>query len=269
MRLIEALKQNFPHLSQKQMRDLIKAKQVLWRGRAAKISDDIARPDELSIPATFLQTALQPNPDLQIQILFEDEDFLFVEKPANMHSVAQSFAELNSVANAILNTHPEQIALHPLECGLAHRLDFETTGVMVAAKNATAYEFLRHSFQNAQIEKIYMAVTAKRAPRLGLYRACVVDGAKSAKRIHLTSEQINDKVLETEILDAKASGTDFIITLKLVTGHRHQIRAQLALLDCPLKGDTLYGDLHEPPFQLHAQSLAFFYNGKTYYVESV
>ena len=269
MRLIEALKIKFPHLSQKQMRDLIKSKNVMWRGRAAKISDTVANPQELSIPESLLQTQLQPNPNLKIEILFEDADFLFVEKPAGIHSVAQSFDEMHSVANAILHTHPELATLNPLECGLAHRLDFETSGVMVAAKNKLAYEFLRYSFQNAQVEKIYKAMTAKRPPRFGLYRACVLDGAKSSKRVHLTSEQINDKVLETEILDAQKSGDDFIISIKLVTGHRHQIRAQLALLDCPLKGDTLYGDPHEPPFQLHAQSLAFFYNGKNYRVESL
>lgn len=268
MRLLEALKIQFPHLSQKQKRDLIKHKQILWRGHPAKLSDDITHPHELSVPQKYQNTALKPNPEISIHILFEDDLFMFVNKPQNLHSVAVSFSDTHTVANGILNTHPQQIEIHPLECGLAHRLDFETSGVMVVAKTKEASIFLRDSFQNNKIDKIYTAITALTPPPCGIYTACVLDSAKSAKSVKLTTERINDFIITTEIVKTEKLDTDYKITVRLISGHRHQIRAHLALLGCPLKGDTLYGDVHEPPFALHAERICFVYQSKTYSVDS-
>lgn len=269
MKLLKAVRTRFPSLSQKQARELLRNKQIKINGRVAKISDLISVADEIQIPTEFLQNELKPNPDLNITLLKETDDFLFIDKPHRLHSVAQSFTDTDTVANWLIAHDKNLKTLDPLECGLGHRLDFETAGVMVAAKNLKAYEFLRNAFSQNKVEKIYQCVITDTAPAPGEY-TLYFDLSNKNKRIVKTlpeNEYLKPsitKILETKPLEQGRTE----LTIELVTGARHQIRCQLKELDAPILGDNLYGGQPHPELQLIAKSLKFTFEEKKYHAVS-
>src|SRR5688572_26252622 len=101
---------------------------------------------------------LNSNPDLPCRLLKKTADFIFFEKGAGVHSVAHDATETNSASNWLLSVDSDLHEIHPLECGLVHRLDEGTSGVMVAARNPESFEHLEKLFRKKEVEKIYLCV---------------------------------------------------------------------------------------------------------------
>ncbi|MFH2205142.1 MAG: RluA family pseudouridine synthase [Elusimicrobiota bacterium] len=262
MKLLQAVREKYPQLSRKKARALLRAGKIRLNKRRAKISDRVRAADTVSIPREHLADHLTANSALKISVLKETAEFLFLRKPSGVHSVAQDFADTNSVANWLLSHDPGCAALHPLECGLAHRLDYETSGVMVAAKTKTALAFLRRAFKERRVEKIYTCLVSGEPLARGVYRASARPGAKSAKKVRLSPQAAGGPELITEVRSCRRAGKYYRLTLQLITGYRHQLRAQLALLERPIAGDPLYGGAPAPRLMLHARSLAFQHAGR-------
>jgi 23S rRNA pseudouridine1911/1915/1917 synthase len=155
--------------------------------------------------------------------------------------------------------HPEcaTVADDPREGGLVHRLDTDTSGVIVAARTRDAWLALRHAFATRQVEKRYLALVAGHAPP----RAEVsVPLAQAGPRVRAADDDAAAQPAHTE-LERLADGVDVSLVLAVSrTGRRHQIRAHLAWLGYPIVGDTLYGGppapAGAPGHFLHAAALS-------------
>jgi 23S rRNA pseudouridine1911/1915/1917 synthase len=255
IRIVQALREAFPNFSRTQAEKLIRSGKVLVNGKLARFGSRVA--DNAKISLVDTATKLMPNAKLSCRLLRQTKDFLFLEKPSGMHSIALDFDETNSVANWLISVDVAQAELDPLEAGLVHRLDFETSGVMVAAKNATAKKILEKSFREHRIRKEYTCLVDKPL-KPGLYRAYAGKNPKSDKKIHI-QERASQKLtsLRTEILSITKASAGFLVRVNLITGYRHQIRAHLALLGSPIRGDKLYGGAKAERLYLHAQILEF------------
>jgi 23S rRNA pseudouridine1911/1915/1917 synthase len=266
MRLTKHIKALYPQLSQRLIKELIENGDVLVNGYKTKLHTMVSGDEKIEIDEKFLQTSLKSNVELACETLKETDDYIIFSKPAGIHSVAQKYWETDTVANWLLSKTPNADEISsPLESGLIHRLDRDTSGVMIAAKNLPTYDQLTGMMRDQKINKTYTCIVTGKAPEQGSHYALNVSRAKGAPTVKLemideetANEFSNDmNFAHTRVLDIQDHEKGHLLQIKLITGVRHQIRAHLAALSSPILGDELYGGEPADRLYLHATSLEF------------
>jgi 23S rRNA pseudouridine1911/1915/1917 synthase len=259
-RLISRLKDIYPQFSRRLLEGFLEEKRVYLNGKILTQKVWVGDEDEiqLKIPRDY-RHVLVANPKVACRLLGDDDDFIFLEKAHRVHSVALDFQETESVANWLLSIDPHLSQIHPLECGLAHRLDYETSGVMVAARTVSVFEDLKKQFTDRNVEKQYECLVRGVIPDFGLHTAFAGAHRKTEKRVVMAPQKTaRFKIpVSLEILSCEAEGKNHRLKIRLITGFRHQIRVQLAHGGCPLVGDELYGGVKAERLMLHATFLSF------------
>jgi 23S rRNA pseudouridine1911/1915/1917 synthase len=146
-------------------------------------------------------------------------------------------------------------------CGVTHRLDRPTSGVVVFAKTSKALSRLNEMFRNGEVDKTYWAIVKNRPPKdedtLTHY---LIKNEKTNKSTAYDSEKPNTKKAILHYKLRAASQKYFLLEVDLETGRHHQIRCQLAKIGCPIKGDLKYGAERSNPdgsISLHARTISF------------
>ena len=209
-----------------------------------------------------MTTTQAPNPP--ISIIREDASWLVVAKPAGIHSVEQRGSDAPSVEAWLRAERPELVELD--KCGLVHRLDYETSGCLLVAKNADTRERLREAFsgRGGDIRKTYLARVVGRLPErvmAGAFTLSFTSRHKGSAKVTVHTRGEPDTIGRCRwrvrsVAGEGAAATTLLEVELLGPGRRHQIRAGLAFEGHPLAGDTLYGDreaAHRP--LLHAWRL--------------
>jgi 23S rRNA pseudouridine1911/1915/1917 synthase len=217
----------------------------------------------------------------ELSVLFEDGQLLAVDKPAGVHSAPLRRGESDTLLGLVIARYPEVAGLpgiKPVEPGLLHRLDRETSGVLLVARTAEAFRSLRAAFAAGRVRKEYIALCACRieAPtgkRLWLesrfapfgrggQRVRVLlpgkEGRPRAQRAR-KDRKASPRLYRTEVQVLERRGSWALVRASLLRGFRHQVRAHLAHLGLPIAGDDLYG-VEAPPgaperLYLHASAL--------------
>jgi len=206
-----------------------------------------SQPRRFPIPETL---------ELKKRIIFENEDLIVLDKPAGIpcHPTVDNSQE-NLISYFKLQTDFELL--------LTHRLDVPTTGLLVFAKNKKAQKDFHEILKKREIKKIYQAkVEAPGVPE-GMYEHHMLKTEFAPKEIrHMASEQT--QVCQMRVLKNQIKGSESRLTIELLTGRTHQIRAQLSFLGFPILGDQLYktGSNKKPDFEigLRCISLEFTWN---------
>jgi RluA family pseudouridine synthase len=192
----------------------------------------------------------------QLNLLYEDDDILVVSKASGLLSVA-SEAEKEETAlkylNEYLRAKKKQQRVHPV-----HRLDRDTSGVMMFAKNFKTKEKLKLKFAAHDIERTYVAVVEGRlSPSRGTVRSYLYEDATYTVRTTEDENLGKKAITHFQVMDAGDHFTMVEVTLE--TGRKNQIRVHLASLGHPVAGDTKYGARTNPlgRLGLHAQLLGF------------
>lgn len=194
---------------------------------------------------------------IQRDVIFQNKDFLVVNKPALLpvHPTLDNLTEnLLYLLQQNLNTDVSSV----------HRLDLETTGLILFAKNDKSMTYLQSLFSQREISKRYLAVVSQDKIPLGRQQHWMEKNPRSPKHIRSTAAD-NFVSIELDILkqsEFTKSLDASIVDIQLLTGKTHQIRSQLAHLGFPLRGDRLYGGLDfvnndYDHFLLHAYQLQF------------
>jgi 23S rRNA pseudouridine1911/1915/1917 synthase len=238
---------------------------------------------------TPIVPAIKPNPDVPVTIVHEDADVLVVEKPAGMVTQPGKGHATDSLLNGVFALRDGAMGklLHNLgvrrDFGLLHRLDRETSGLLVIAKMPSAYDQLRRDFESRHVDKEYLAITAGvPSPVQGVVQARLKevqvptgDRYSSVKKV-VVSRQGQEAisayrvVSQTQGKDGKSPAALVRVTIK--TGRLHQIRAHMMFLNCQVLGDDLYfppptaglnvkGYPRPPRLCLHATRLGFKHPG--------
>lgn len=246
-------------LSRSRLKALFEAEQVRLNHRKAKKGATVVAGDrvEVELPDEPAGPGAVPDATLPLTVLHEDELLVFVDKPAGVPTQPLQPNETGTVANALVARYPEMAAVgdDPREAGLCHRLDVETSGVLLAARTRAAWEAMRTAFgEDRAVEKRYLALVTGPLADEGTIEVPLAHAGDHV-RPGLDAE---GRPAVTEFSVRARHGEYALVDVKLVTGVLHQVRAHLAAVGAPIVGDTTYGGRAEPGlgrFFLHAASL--------------
>lgn len=259
-RLDRWLAEQWPEFSRARWQKAIAAGSVRVNGTIARASDPVAVGDlvEAMPPAASEPPASAVAEDIPLEIIHEDGDLLCLNKPAGLvvHPAAGHWQ--GTLVNAILH-HCASVSggSHLLRPGIVHRLDKDTSGCILVAKNDAAHAALARQFAERTARKTYLAVVRGR-PRAG---AGVVSGAIARHPVHrqrmAVSNREGARTAETAWKVLLSEGNLSLLECRPKTGRTHQIRVHLKHLGHPIAGDRTYGGGADFPRQLlHAWKLA-------------
>lgn len=274
-RLDRALVQLVLGLSRRDAQRLCAENRVLLRGRPAKKSDPIREGDTLAVDRGPTRVAIAAPLPLAIRML--TQHWVVVAKPALMPTAPRHSEETGTIANGLLCAFPEMQAVghRALEPGLLHRLDNGTTGLLVAARSARAFERATLALKQSRWQKDYFALTGTTdLPDFGRITGRLEPHPGRTECVRPTSP-----VELSALHHCEHEGTPlgpFVTTFELVTragpialvkvrvgpAFRHQIRAHLAAIGAPLVNDPIYGAPSDPRLlpgrhALHAARVAW------------
>ena len=195
---------------------------------------------------------------IPLRIVFEDEDLLVVDKPAGMAVHPSPGHSRHTLVHAVLAHCPDLSGIGGvLRPGIVHRLDKDTSGLIIVAKHDAAHLSLARQLKERKVEKTYVALVEGRVrPQQGVIDAPIGRHPRHRKRMAVVE---NGRDARTRYRVLREVDGRSLVEVQPTTGRTHQIRVHLASIGHPVVGDTLYGKRSDvfPRQFLHAQRLAF------------
>lgn len=250
-----------PDLSRARVKAMIDAGQVRVDGHRSRKGDAVSAGATVELlappPPRDFSPVAHSNPSIVVR--FEDRDVAVLEKPAGMPTHPLRPDETGTLANDIAARYPEtaEIGFARREPGLLHRLDTETSGLVVVARNAEAFETLRQASRDGAIHKHYLALVEGKVVSEGRVDYPLVPHRKDPKRVEAVTPNVRlragTKTHEAhtryrparemrgpEPTDGGAATEFTLLEVEVETAFRHQVRVHLATIGHPLLGDLLY-----------------------------
>jgi 23S rRNA pseudouridine1911/1915/1917 synthase len=280
-RIDKFLAEEFFLYSRAEIAEKIKKEEVFVNGKKVKPSYRLEENDQVETgDFSNQQKKLLPNADIKLEIIFENEDLLVIDKPAGLQVHPSDCKQTDTLTNALISNHPEISDVHDnsveayLRPGIVHRLDKDTSGVMVIAKNKETFDELKKLFKDRTIEKKYLAlVEGVLDEEGGIIDKPLARSAGFSKQLiarENTKTKIRQAVTHYAVLEKFENFSLLEVSPK--TGRMHQIRVHLASIGHPIVGDAVYGKKApgSPVARqlLHAKSLSFDLGGKHYDFEA-
>ena len=234
-----------PDLSRTRVQELIDEGLIQLNGKAAKGSQKLRTGDAIRAEPRPRPPMRAEAESIPLDILYEDEDVIAVNKPAGMTVHAGAGSHSGTLVNALLGRGQSlSQGGDPLRPGIVHRLDKETSGILLVAKNDYTHAKLAESFRQRTVSKIYVALVQgllkEESGRIELpiARDPVHRTRMTAKR---AGELPNSRPARTDWRSLVHVDSTSLLEVKLHTGRTHQIRVHFSALRHPVVGDTLYG----------------------------
>ena len=262
---------------------LIELERVTVNGAVQSASHQVKPGDVVIVDIPEAASATTLPEDIALKIIYEDDDVIAVDKAAGMVVHPGAGNSVGTLANAILAREPGIASVgDPARPGIVHRLDKESSGIVLLAKNQDAYIALQKQFKARAIKKLYMAlcVGAVSPPRGVINKpigrdpahrqrmAIVADGRESVSHYAVAEVyKVNEALTPIDYpgLKIPKSATYSYVRVRPSTGRTHQIRVHLASIGFPIVGDELYGATRgdalsralAPRHLLHAGEISF------------
>ncbi len=254
-RIDKFLSAQLPEQSRSYLQKIIKEGSVLVNGSPVKASYRMDDQDEVTIDLPELKEPEIEAENIPLDILYEDDDLLMVNKPKGMVVHPSAGHTTGTLVNAVMYHCKEDLSgingvMRP---GIVHRIDKDTTGVLVICKNDKAHNFVAEQLKEHSITRKYRAiVNGVIKEDEGTVNAPIGRHPTERKKMAINEKNGKHAVTHYRVLERFANHT--YIECQLETGRTHQIRVHMASLHHPLLGDTVYGS-QKNPYHLKGQTL--------------
>ena len=263
-RLDKHLARKLPDLSRSRLQDLIRDGHVTLNGRPAKASTALKAGDAVVLTIPEAAPVAVVAQDIPLEILFEDKDILVLNKPPGLVVHPAAGNPDGTLVNALLHHCDDLSGIGgEMRPGIVHRLDKDTSGCMVVAKNDLAHRRLTEAFSERRLSKIYLAaINGLPKERQGRIQNFIGRHPVDRKRMAILYDGAGKEAV-TEWEQVGEHQGCALIRCRLLTGRTHQIRVHMKEgLGFPILGDPIYGHpsrqkVSTPRLMLHAWKLAF------------
>ncbi len=258
------LREKIPQLSRSRIQKAIKDGQVKVNGLIARPGQKLKPQEvvEISVEEKAATSDLEAQP-IELEVIYEDEQILVINKPFGLVVHPGAGLTGGTLANGLIFYYPEIKEVgSPLRPGIVHRLDKDTSGLIVVARTQAAYNSLRQQFEDRTVEKIYLGLARGRfKEKEGIIDLPVGRHPALRQKMSVKSKKPRLALTRYEVLREFRHST--FLALKPLTGRTHQLRVHLAAIGHPLVGDSRYGQTQgnrrrqERRLFLHAFRLSF------------
>ncbi len=258
-----------PEFTRSRLQDLIADGRVTVNGKTAGKSGVMVEDGqvvEISIPPVA-PSNLTPEA-IALDVVFENDDLMIINKPAGMVVHPSIGHSTGTLVHAALAHAPELEGVGGEQRpGVVHRLDKDTSGLILLAKNDRAHQWLQNQFKQRKVKKIYRALVDGAPPTpSGRVEAPIDRDSAHRKRMAVVPPGKGREAV-TEYFTEQRFNQHTLVECHPFTGRTHQIRLHMAFLGCPIVGDTLYGH-RKPTLEiqrhfLHAQRISIVLPGET------
>lgn len=256
LRIDKYLVQTVPDISRSYLQKLVTDGQVLVNGVPVKTSYKLKSGDVVQVTIPEPEVLQIIPEDIPLDILYEDADILIVNKPKGMVVHPAAGHTTGTLVNAVMYHCKDELSSinGVLRPGIVHRIDMDTTGVLVVCKNDMAHQSLAEQLKVHSITRIYYAIVYDNLPEEeGTIHKPIGRHPTNRKKQAVNVKNGRDAITHYRVLE-RLQGKYTLVECRLETGRTHQIRVHMASIHHPLLGDTLYGPAKDP-FHLQGQTL--------------
>lgn len=261
-RLDKFMAEQISHLSRVKLQEMISNGEVQINGKVVtKAAQKLEHGDQVETVLVFEEEDELKKQAFELDVLYEDENVIVINKPAGLVVHPGAGHNKNTLVNALIY-HWSEIAQvgEPKRPGIVHRLDKETSGVMIVARNQTAYEWLVKQFKGRKVQKSYLALVDGTPPTpTGRIETRIGRDEKIRQRMAVTYGEKGRKAV-TEYFTKQDYLDHTLVEVNPLSGRTHQIRVHMAFIGCSVAGDRVYGrrksSLEIDRFFLHASGLS-------------
>ncbi|RVU71744.1 MULTISPECIES: RluA family pseudouridine synthase [Lactobacillus] len=240
IRLDKYLASELSDLSRTRIKELVKENNVLVNDKSEKVSYKVQVGDEIKVTVPALEPLAVEPEDIPLDIIYEDDDVIVVNKPQGMVVHPAAGHPNHTLVNALLY-HTRDLAQSPegFRPGIVHRIDKDTSGLLMIAKNAPARESLEDQLAHKTNKRLYLAIVhGNFSEEAGTIDAPIGRNPFDRKKMAVV-EKGKSAVTHFKVLEQFKDYS--LIQCQLETGRTHQIRVHMAYIGHPVAGDPLYG----------------------------
>lgn len=255
--------------------------EILVNGKKVKISQKVKANDQIDIQwEDNIPDDITPE-DIPLEILYEDENVTVVNKPQGMVTHPACGNWTGTLVNALLyhwgreavkavKEGSDSEILQARRPGIVHRLDKETSGIIITAKNRDSEEYLQKQFKDKSLQKEYICICCgKPKSRDGDIRTQIIRDPKNRHRFKAVIDTDEGKFARTLYHCIATYGNYSLMRVRIKTGRTHQIRVHMKYLGCPILGDSIYAhtdsNFKDASLMLHSVQLKIKLPGKAEY----
>lgn len=243
----------YPKFTRSSLEELFERKHILVNKQPAKPALKLHSQDLVEVDEQLLKST---PPKIKLPILYEDDQVLVIDKPAGILTHAKGALNLEGTVASFIKSKIKDKSLVGNRAGIVHRLDRDTNGVIITARDNESMRWLQRQFSLRKAKKIYTAVVeGEPKPASAIIDAPIARNPKKPQSFHVSasgkSAKTQYKVIKTV---ARAGKLYSVLELRPTTGRTHQLRVHMAYIGHPIVGDRVYGHAGDHML-LHASSL--------------
>lgn len=263
IRIDKYISDEFEEIPREKIKTFIKDKKIKVNNKDIKPSYKLEIGDELEISDELFEVPeIKPEP-MDLKIIYENDDFAIIDKDENVIVHPAGSIITGTLVNGLLYNYGYEGLSHmggDDRPGIVHRLDKDTTGLMVIAKNNESYKYLKTLFETRKVDKEYLAIVHGNFEQKTGRIENFMDRDPNNRRKMAVSPSGRVAISEYEVLKEVAGYS--LVKIHIITGRTHQIRVHMTHLNHPLVGDPVYGNV-KTNFNLDHQLLHCSYLGFT------
>lgn len=244
IRIDKYLSDLFEEIPREKVKDFIKDEKIKINNKKIKPSYKLILEDEIEISDKLFEKEKIEAEKMNLKIIYENEDYAIIDKDENVIVHPAGSIVSGTLVNGLLDYFGYNNLSHiggDDRPGIVHRLDKDTTGLMVIAKNNSSYKYLKNLFETRKIDKEYLAICNGIFQKKSGTIQTFMDRDPNNRRKMAVTNSGRDAISKYEVISENNGYS--LVKIKILTGRTHQIRVHMTYINHPLLGDPVYGNV--------------------------